>query len=208
VSGADCQTRRPAARIRTLVRLTLFGVVACAGVAAAAGDTHGETEVLKETIWQGVNLVLLLGVLFYFGRKPIGEFFATRRAGIQKELQESSTLLAEAEARNAELQRRLVDLGSEIEGIREEASRRAEEEADRILGDARAAAERIRRDAQAAVEQELRRARTELREEAADLALEIAARKLADQVGESDRERLADEFIVRVEPGAGEGARR
>ena len=106
------------------------------------------------------------------------------------------------------VQRRLVDLGSEIEGIREEAGRRAEEEADRILVDARATADRIRRDAQAAVGQELRRAQSTLREEAADLALELAARKLNEEVGEADRERLVDEFILRVEANSGEGVDR
>lgn len=191
---------------RTLVVFAL--VFAATAAQAAGGGSKSDTEILKETIYQGLNLALLLGVLFYFGRKPISEFFAARRGDIKSELDASAALLAEAEARNAELQRRLVDLGSEIEGIQEEAGRRAEEEAERILVDARATAERIRRDAQAAVAQELRRAQGELREEAADLALEIAARKLNENVGDSDRERLVDEFILRVEPGAGEGAKR
>jgi F-type H+-transporting ATPase subunit b len=192
-----------------MIMMMVMGLVLLAGTAQAAD--HGgqsETEILMQTLYQGANLALLLGTLFYFGRKPITEFFSTRRSGIQSELTEAADLLAEAEKRNAELQRRLVDLGSEVEGIQEEAGRRAEEEAERILADARATAERIRRDAQAAVAQELRRAQVELREEAADLALEIAARKLNEQVGEADRERLVDEFILRVEPPAAEGTRR
>ena len=79
------------------------------------------------------------------------------------------------------------------------------------MADATAAAARIRTDAQAAIDQELRRAQSRLREEAADLALELAAGKLKDQVGDSDRDRLIDEFITRIEPAAsgspGEGAR-
>jgi F-type H+-transporting ATPase subunit b len=192
------------------MQLWVIGLVLVAGAAHAAGGGghESETEVLKETLYQAANLALLLGVLFYVGRKPIAEFFSTRRGGIQSELSESADLLAEAEQRNSELQRRLIDLGSEIEGIREAAGRRAEEEAERILTDARATAERIRRDAQAAVAQELRRAQVELREEAADLAIEIAARKLTEHVGEADRDRLVDEFILRVEPNTGEGAKR
>jgi len=199
-------TNMRSAATRTLVVLALLFFATAAQ--AAGGGGKSDTEILKETIYQGLNLALLLGVLFYFGRKPISEFFATRRGDIKSELEASAALLTEAEARNAELQRRLVDLGSEIEGIQEEAGRRAEEEAERILVDARATADRIRRDAQAAVAQELRRAQGELREEAADLALEIAARKLNDQVGDADRERLVDEFILRVEPATGEGAKR
>ena len=53
----------------------------------------------------------------------------------------------------------------------------------------------------------MRRARKRLREEAADLALEIAAGKLKAQVADADRDRLIDEFILRVEPGS-EGVRR
>ncbi len=171
---------------------------------AAGGDEHSDPNaVLWETVFEAINLLLLLAVLVYFGRRPIREYFATRHDGIRSELSQAAELLSEAEQRNSELQRRLVDLSSEIEGIREQANRRAEDEAERVLADARATADRIRRDAQAAVEQELRRAKAALREEAADLALEIAARKLADQVGSSDRERLLDEFITRVEPASG-----
>jgi len=187
--------------------IALAGSLA-SSVAWAAGGEKSHEEVVKETIYQGVNLAILLGVLFYVGRRPIREYFATRRDGIQSDLSEASELLAKAEQRNTELQRRLVDLSSQVEEIQENASRRAEEEAERILADASATADRIRRDAQAAVAQELRRAQIELREEAADLAIEIAARKLETQVGENDRERLVDEFIIRVEPGSGEGANR
>ena len=189
--------------------ITTTALILVAGVAQASGDSHeGAEEVLKETIYQGLNLALLLGVLFYFGRKPISEFFSSRRSEIHSELNEAADLLATAEQRNSELQRRLVDLDSEIEEIREEAGRRAEEEAERILADAHATAERIRRDAKAGVAQELRRAQSALRDEAADLALEMVARKLSEQVGDADRERLVDEFILRVEANSGEGADR
>lgn len=197
-------------RLRRLGRqFSVLGLVLLAGAAqASGGDAESDTDVLKETIYQGLNLALLLGVLFYFGRRPIAEFFSNRRGEIQSELDESADLLRKAEQRNSELQRRLVELGSEVDGIKEEAGRRAEEEAERILTDARVTAERIRRDAQAAVAQELRRAQGVLREEAADLALEIAARKLDEQVSDADRDRLVDEFILRVEPSTGEAAKR
>lgn len=197
------ETRNRAVRSTAVISFLLcflcFGAV---GAAYAASGGDADHDPIKEVAYQTLNLAIILGVLFYFGREPIREFFATRRAAIQTELAESAALLQAAEQRNAELQRRLVDLSSEVEEIREGAARRAEDEAERILSDARATAERIRSDAHAAVDQELRRAQTELRQEAADLALEIAARKLSEHVGEGDRERLMDEFILRVEPGA------
>jgi F-type H+-transporting ATPase subunit b len=183
------------------VLLCALAIVFSAGVAQAAsgGDDH---DPVMEMIWQSFNLALLIGVIVYYGRGPIREFFASRRDGIKTELADAADLLRQAEQRNAELQRRLVDLSSEIEDISENAGRRADEEAERILADARATADRIRRDVTAAIDQELRRAQAALHDEAADLALEIAARKLSESVGDADRERLIDEFITRIEPSS------
>lgn len=206
--NTQSQPARATRRIATTSLLQFGILLGFAGLAHAAGggDDHGSA--VMETIWQAVNLAIIVGVILYFGRKPIAAYFADRRGTIETELSTAADLLAQAEQRNSELQRKLVDLSSEVEGIQENASRRAEEEAERILADARATAERIRRDAKSAVTQELRRAQAELREEAADLAMDIAARKLSDQVEEADRDRLVDEFITRVEPAAAEGANR
>lgn len=187
----------------------VFLVCLGSGVAQASGAEHASDEnALKDVLFQALNLAILLGVLFYFGRKPISEFFASRRVGIATELTEAADLLRQAEERNTELQRRLSDLDAEVDGIRDEAGRRAELEAARILADARAAADRIQHDAKAAVAQELRRAQDTLRDEAADLAIELAAQKLSEQVADADRDRLVDEFITRIEPNADEGTSR
>ncbi len=79
------------------------------------------------------------------------------------------------------------------------------EESERLLAEARKSAERIHADAAAAIDQELQRARRELRAEASDLALKLAAEILRERVGESDRERLADEFITRIEASSHDG---
>ncbi len=155
---------------------------------------------------QAANLALLFAVLIYFGRKPIQAFFADRRSQIKKDLDEAAKLLEAAETRYADWQRKLIDLDRETDKIRAQGVRHAEEDAAQILSDAQAAAERIHRDAEAAVEQELRRAQAELRAEAVTLAAELAERILREKLVDSDRDRLLDEFIVRVEPSARGGA--
>jgi F-type H+-transporting ATPase subunit b len=134
-------------------------------------------------------------------------FFAERRHRIQGELKAAEDLRAEVEARYAEWQRKLAELDAELEQLRGRARERAEAERERILAEAGVAAERIRREAQSAIEQELRRSRIQLREEAADLAVELAGSLLRTQVTEADRERLLDEFIERVEQ-SGQAASR
>jgi len=154
-------------------------------------------------VWQGVNLVLLIAVLVYFARKPVMQFFGERRERITSELDSAAELLSQAEQRNSAISRKLVDLESQVEEIQETTRRRAGEESERIIAEAHRSAERIRSDAHGAIEQELARAQRELRIEAGNLAIEVAAEMLREKISDSDRERLVDEFITRVEPGNG-----
>jgi F-type H+-transporting ATPase subunit b len=168
-------------------------------VAAPALATGAEDEGGGGLLLPAINLLILLGVLVYFGRKPVQAFFAERRRAIGGELETAAQLRQQAEERHAKWQRRLADLERELAEIRTTAQERADAERDHILTDARVAAERIRRDASAAIEREVRRAHERLRGEAADLAVELAAGILRERVGADDRQRLVDEFIARVE---------
>ena len=186
---------------RLTARCGLLLLVAAPAAAAEGGG-------LGSLVYPTLNVVLLLIVLVYFARKPVLAFFADRRSGIETEISEAAELQKRAEERYAQWQRRLVDLESELESIRRTARERAEEERARILEDARSSAERIRSNASLAIDQELRRAKERLREEAADLAVELADSMLRQQVTTEDRDRLLDEFISRVEQSSDATGRR
>lgn len=171
---------------------------------AAGGGEHGGEGHGGNALWHALNLILLVGVLVYVGRKPLQAFFSGRRREIETNLQRSAALLAESESRLGEWNRRMQRLDQEVEEIRQGARERAAAERDRILADAQVAAERVRRDAGAAIEQETRRARNELRQEATALALDLASDLLRQRMTAEDRARLVDEFIQKIEsPPAG-----
>jgi F-type H+-transporting ATPase subunit b len=170
-------------------------LLALAGPAAAAEDGHGGGNFF----WQVLNVLLLVGVLFYFARKPVLGYLAGRRDEIAKNLESSTELLAESERRLAEWSRKAAELDREAESIRQATRRAAEAERDRILADAHVTADRIRQSAAAVADRELRLAREALRREAADLAVELASKLLREQVNDGDRTRLLDEFIGRIE---------
>ncbi len=150
---------------------------------------------LQALFWPAVNLFILIAALVYFTRKPLQAFFEKRRSDIKAELQSAAEQLVTAETTYAKWQRRMIDLEGELDEIRETSRQRAEVERERIIEDARATADRIRRDTAAAVELELRRAREILREEATQLAIDLAGERLSREVTEADRDRLVDEFI-------------
>jgi F-type H+-transporting ATPase subunit b len=179
-------------------RIALVAVVASVLAVPAFAAGGGEDGVAKDLLYRVINLLILIGVLVYFARKPIQGFFSDRRNQIRDSLNNASELCRRAESRYSKWQRKLADLEEELSSIRETARERAEREREQILADARAVAERIRSDARSAVDQELRRAKAQLRDEASELAVELAAEILQEQVTTQDRERLFDEFVERI----------
>jgi F-type H+-transporting ATPase subunit b len=178
--------------------IALAAALLVPAVAAASGG-EGEGHGGGSPYWHAFNLIVLIAVLVYVGRKPIQEFFAGRRREIEANLQRSAALLSDAEARLGEWNQRMQRLDAEIDEIKLRSKERAETERQRILADATTAAERIRRDAGAAIDHETRRAREELRKEAAQLALDLAGDLLRQRMNDQDRARLVDEFIQKVE---------
>jgi F-type H+-transporting ATPase subunit b len=175
-----------------ILTASLVTAPSLAHAAAEGGDLGG-------FLWSIFNLAVLVAVLVYFARKPIRDYFRDRRRRIAEELDASARLLRDAETRLAEWQARIEQLDAELVELRETSRMRSAADRERILAQARATAERIRGDAAAAVDQELTRARARLREEAASLAVELAAGILEKQVTAADRKRLLDDFIERVE---------
>ncbi len=179
--------------------LPALALLLAASPAAASEEGGG----LVDFAWEAGNLLLLLGVLFYLGRKPVLNYMSERRQSIQDNLANSEKLLQEAEGRLSEWTQRAERLDDEIAEVHRLARERAEQERAQILEDARLTAERIQRDAASGVEREVERAKQALREEAADLAVELAGTLLEEQVNDGDRDRLVDEFVAEIESGAG-----
>lgn len=193
-------------RLRQLAAIA-FALAPSVALASEGGGGGAHGPDVMTLVWQGVNLLLLIGALVWFGRGPIRDFFAGRRREIGENLDRAAALLGEAEGKVREWERRLTRLDAEVGEIRRSARERAEAESRRILADAEASASRIRADAVAAVDQEARRARQSLRAEAAQLAIDLATDLLRQHVSDADRKRLVDEFIVQVEAAPTAAAR-
>jgi F-type H+-transporting ATPase subunit b len=176
--------------------LPAFLVLFVASAAQAAGD--GEDSHFWFELF---NLALLFSVLIYFARKPILEYLSSRRADIQTNIERSEKLLTDAQDRLAEWEAKAMGLEAEVAQIKADTKRAAEKQGADIVAAAEVTAERIRVGASAVVDRELYQARESLRQEAADLAVEMASRILVENVNDADRSRLVDEFIGELERG-------
>jgi F-type H+-transporting ATPase subunit b len=146
-----------------------------------------------------LNFVVLMLILYYAARKPLGAYLKARSDKVKDGLTEAKKLLEEANERLAEYSARLEKLDDEMTKLREEFVAAGEAERDRMVADAGAKAERMRRDAEVRLQQEFSQLREELRIETIEKAVAAATKALSSQVTERDRTRLVDEYLAHIE---------
>ena len=101
----------------------------------------------------------------------------------------------ETGAKIKEMEGRLKGVEEEAQRIRQEIIAEAERERARIMKEAEEAAERIKRQAQLAVEQEVKAIERRLREEMADLTVQLAEKLIRDSIVPEDQHRLIDDYV-------------
>lgn len=186
----------------TFAKLFLSAVLVliCSGAALASGGGHHADSgvLLKDFLWRCLNFAVTIGLLAYFIAKPLRKGLAGRSEQIAASLEEAEKLRAEAEARYAEIEKKLANASEEIEAVKRELREDGEREKEKILAEARAMAEKIRAEAQKSAELEVERARRQLQAEASRMAVEIAEKMLREKCDDSDQARLVDEYIQKV----------
>lgn len=164
----------------------------------AGGTTHWYNYPGFE-LWKFVNLFVLVGVLYYFLRRPIGEAMKARRETIRRELiraqQERDAALAKLE----EVKAKLANLDAEVATVREVAAREAIAERERIARSAEEDARKLREQAQREIESAGKAARQDLRRFAADQSVLLAEGMLRRDIRPEDDARLMQGYIEELE---------
>ena len=154
-----------------------------------------EAYVVKDLIFHGFNLFLLLALLFWLMRNPVKNALKSRAAAIRRELTEAARLRDEAEQRHQELSARLDHFEDEVQAIRDEAKQDAQEEEAKLIERAHQEAQRIAESTERNIRDEVSRARQTLQKEAVELAVELAQKTISSELKDDDQKRLAREFL-------------
>jgi len=146
-------------------------------------------------IWKWANFVVLAGGLGYLIGKKGGPFFAARSTKIRQDMIEAGDARNEAEARAAEVDRRLANLEAEIAALRTDSGKEEEAETGRF---GRHTAAEIAK-TQAHAEQEIaaagKAARLELKRYCAELAVGLAEQKIRARMTPETQDELVRGFI-------------
>jgi F-type H+-transporting ATPase subunit b len=167
-----------------------------------AAESPAEGEHGKLELWKWANFVVLAGALGYMVAKNAGPFFSARSQQIRKDMVEAQEARQQAEARAADVDRRLASLESEIAALRADSQKEAQSERERLAQQTAADLAKI----QAHAEQEIvaagKAARSDLKRFSAELAIELAEHRIRSRMTPETQEALVRGFVHDLEPNA------
>lgn len=189
-------------------RLAAIGLAVCALAVAqhppesqqpgAAQSGHAEGDQNDLTMWKWANFAILAGGLGFLITKNAGPFFQGRTAEIRRGIDEAQKLKADAEARAAEVDARLANLGAEIEAMRVKAGEEAAAERERIREEMRRELSKIQDQGDQEIRSAVKAAQLDLKRHAAGVALEIARQKVRQRITPADQDVLVEGFVAEI----------
>ncbi|HHP7229249.1 MAG TPA: F0F1 ATP synthase subunit B [Xenococcaceae cyanobacterium] len=145
-----------------------------------------------------VNLAILLGILYFYGSKIVGNILSERRSKIAQQIQEVEQKQKTAAATLAQEQQKLAEAKQTAEKIRQEAEANAEKAKAAILAQGEKEVARLKAGAAADLSSEEARAIAELKQRVATLALEKVEAQLPGMLDESAQTTLIDRSIAQL----------
>lgn len=190
--------------MRRLSGSLLLLLSALPALGAESEHAGGEHLFLGQSyeLWQLINLALFLGLLVYFLRKPVAEFFRTRTQEVQDRIKKSEEDARRASELLSKLQGRLAEVEAELVAMKAAAEKHAEAEEVEILKAAEDEARRIADRAVLDIESRIRTARKELTVFATGLALDLARETVRRGLTADDQKRLLEEGFAALEASA------
>jgi F-type H+-transporting ATPase subunit b len=181
--------------------LVLAGLAAV-GYAAEGGEgAHhvDSAKQMKDFAWRCLDFAALAAIAVWAVKKAnVKGMLAERQAAIGKMLKEAVDAREQAEKKFREYSDKLEKANKEIDAISAAMKQEGEIEKARIIAEATSAAEKIRVQAQRSADNEVLKARAELREEAARLAVELAEKKIRENIEKQDQDKLVGDYISKV----------
>lgn len=181
----------------------LLSVLFAGSAFAAGGEGHHAGPNWIELGAAVANFAVYLGLLIYFGAKPIKAFFEGRRAKIASAIEEAKAASEKAAASLAVAKERHAGLEAERARILKESEVIAVADAAKVVAAAEATAAKMIRDAEQLLEQESAAAEAKYRTRLVEAALTQAREELSRSLTPEIQHRLIDAGIDRLSKQSG-----
>jgi F-type H+-transporting ATPase subunit b len=165
----------------------------------AKGGEAAAEEGIPTALWfQVVNFCIYAGLLIYFLRQPIKNFFNGREERFRQAIVKAEAAKRQAEEQKRDIQERLTKLQASSQGSVEDARREAEALRARIVKEAEEMVRHMKTETQRTVDSEIHRAKDELRDELLNQAVALSTKILTEKIAEPDQKRLQTEFVDKI----------
>jgi F-type H+-transporting ATPase subunit b len=176
-------------------------LILCGHALAAEEDEHAPA--LDSSYWwdqfiKFINIAIVVGLLVFFLRKPVINFFRSRAERIDNDISAAGRAREEAEARLKEIQDEIDRLEDTVSEIREKAEQEGEIEKERIISKAHEEAERILASAEREIMNRIKSGRQELKALAAELAVKHARQIITDQLDSRTEGEIIDRTVASI----------
>ena len=160
---------------------------------------HGTVDHGKVDLWKTINFAMLAAILVWAIAKFGGRYFRGRAEKIRQGIDDAKQVRADAEARAAEIDRRIANLDADLEDLRRQARGEMAAEEARLRADTERAVARLRTNAEQSIASAAKHTRKELRAFAAELALRLARQKIVERMDAGFDASLIDSFVEGLE---------
>jgi F-type H+-transporting ATPase subunit b len=164
-----------------------------------AQKTASNLSPTLEIVLLWVNFALLAIGLGYLIKKYGGPFFAARSERIQREIVEAAKVRQDAEARSAEVDRRLANLEADLAALRVESRQELESLERHTTSKASAEIARIQSNAEQEIAAAGKAARLELKRYSAELAVHLAGEKIRARMTPDAQDALVRDFVKELD---------
>lgn len=190
-------------KITMLTSLLVAGAVLAIGpevfASSGGGEGHEAANPMMEWVWKILNFVILVSVLTYFGRKPLGDYLKARTEGIKKSLDDAREAKELAQKALDEVKDRLKTVDKEIEEIISSARASGEREREQLIADGKVLSARILEQAKSNIDFEVKRAKDAIREEAVRMTMDMVEKRIEEKLSDKERTTLLEEALTRME---------
>jgi len=165
---------------------------------ASEGEGGGEGRQIWDMAWRIINFGILAALLWKLLGDKIKTYFGDRRGEIAQMLEEADKAKKEAEQQHAEYLKKLENVEQDIKDIRQAIMGELESEKARIIEEGKVAAERIVEQAKWSAEQEVVKAKNSLKNQVVDLAGDMAASLVTQNLNQEDQRKIIEEYLDKV----------
>lgn len=145
-----------------------------------------------------INLTLLVGILFYYGKPLLGNILEERRSKIADQIKAVEQKQKQAEITLAEEKKKLEEAQATAAKIRQQATANAQKARETILAQGEKEVERLKEVAGKDLSSEQEKAIAQLRERVVALALESAKSRLGNVLDDEAQHKLIDSSIAKL----------